>query len=57
VNFAFEASLFISVGSAIFLKKIGSGTHSDPKFGRSGGGVSYIDDRKGFGTLSRFASF
>jgi hypothetical protein len=58
VNFAFEASLFISVGSAIFLNKIGSGTHSDPKFGRRGGGVSYIDDRKeGFGTLSRFASF
>jgi hypothetical protein len=32
--------------NAIFLKKIGSGTHSDPKFGRRGGGVSYIDDRK-----------
>jgi hypothetical protein len=32
--------------SAIFLKKMGSGTHSDPKFGRRGGGVSYIDYRK-----------
>jgi hypothetical protein len=32
--------------SAIFLKKIGSETHSDPKFGRRGGGVNYIDARK-----------
>jgi hypothetical protein len=31
--------------TAIFLKKIASGTHSDPKFGRRGG-VSYIDVRK-----------
>jgi hypothetical protein len=30
---------------AIFLKKIGSGMHSDPKFGweERGGGVSYTD--------------
>jgi hypothetical protein len=35
-----------SVFSAIFLKKIGSGTHSDRKFGWRGGGISYIDARK-----------
>jgi hypothetical protein len=31
---------------AIFLKKISSGKHTDPKFGWRGGGVSYIDARK-----------
>jgi hypothetical protein len=31
--------------SASFLKKIGSRRHSDPKFGRRGGGVSHIDPR------------
>jgi hypothetical protein len=31
---------------AIFLKKIGSRTHSDPKFSQRRGGVSYIDARK-----------
>jgi hypothetical protein len=30
---------------AIFLKKIGSGTNSDPKFCRRWGGISYIDAR------------
>jgi hypothetical protein len=34
------------MSSAIFLKKIGSGMHSDPKFGWRGGGVSYIDARE-----------
>jgi hypothetical protein len=44
--------------SAIFQKKIGSGTHSDSKFDRRGGGVSYLDARKkGFGTPFRLASF
>jgi hypothetical protein len=32
--------------SAIFLKKIGSGTYSDPKFGQREGGASYIDAGK-----------
>jgi hypothetical protein len=32
--------------SAIFLKKIGSGMHSDKKFGQRGRGVRYIDARK-----------
>jgi hypothetical protein len=31
---------------AIFLKEIGSGTNIDPKFGRRGGDVSYIDARE-----------
>jgi hypothetical protein len=30
----------------MFLKKIGSRTHSDPKFDQRGGGVSYIDARE-----------
>jgi hypothetical protein len=34
------------MSSAIFLKKIGSGMHSDSKFGWRGGGVSYIDARE-----------
>jgi hypothetical protein len=29
-----------------FLKKTGSGMHSDTKFGRKGGGVTYIEVRK-----------
>jgi hypothetical protein len=36
----------LEVSSAVLLKKIRSGTHSDPEFGRRGGGVSYIDARK-----------
>jgi hypothetical protein len=32
--------------SVIFLNKIRSGRHTDPKFGRRGGGVSYINTRK-----------
>jgi hypothetical protein len=32
--------------SAIFLKKIGSGMHSDPKFSPRGGDVHYVDARK-----------
>jgi hypothetical protein len=32
--------------SAIFLNNIGSRMHSDQKFSRGGGGVSYIDARK-----------
>jgi hypothetical protein len=32
--------------SDIFLKKIGSGMHTEPIFGWRGGGVSYIDARK-----------
>jgi hypothetical protein len=45
--------------SAIFLKKIGSGTHSDQKFGQTGGSVSYIDARnkKVSGTPFRLAPF
>jgi hypothetical protein len=31
---------------AIFLKEIGSGTNIDPKFGRRGGDVRYIDARE-----------
>jgi hypothetical protein len=44
----------------MFMKKIGSGTHSDPKFGWSWGGVSYeyINARKkGSGMLFWLASF
>jgi hypothetical protein len=33
--------------SAIFLKKIGYGMHSDPKFGRRGGGVILLPGEKG----------
>jgi hypothetical protein len=44
--------------SAIFLKKIGSVTHSDPKFGWRGEGVSYIDAReKGSGKPFWLATF
>jgi hypothetical protein len=44
--------------SVIFINKVGSGAHRDPKFGRRGGGVSYIDARiKGSGTPFRPASF
>jgi hypothetical protein len=32
--------------SAISLQKTGSGTHSDPKYSRTRGGVSYINARK-----------
>jgi hypothetical protein len=32
--------------SATFLKKNGSGIHSDLKFGQRGGGVSYTDARE-----------
>jgi hypothetical protein len=32
--------------SAIFLKKIGSGMHSDPKFDQRGGGDSYINAKE-----------
>jgi hypothetical protein len=32
--------------SAISLKKIGYGTHSDPKFGQRWGSFSYVDARK-----------
>jgi hypothetical protein len=34
------------VSSVVFLKKISSGTRSDPKFGRRGRCVSYINARK-----------
>jgi hypothetical protein len=34
------------LSSAIFLKKIGSRMHSDLKFSRRGGGVSYINARE-----------
>jgi hypothetical protein len=40
--------------SAIFLKKIGPETHSDPKFGRREGGVNYIDARKKKGPGTSF---
>jgi hypothetical protein len=33
------------LGSATFLKKIGSRTQSDPKFSQRGGGVSCVDAR------------
>jgi hypothetical protein len=36
--------LFLSSG--VFLKKMGSGTHSEPKFDRRGRAVNYIDSRK-----------
>jgi hypothetical protein len=36
----------VPVVSAIFLKKTGSGMHSDSKFGQRGGVFSYIDARK-----------
>jgi hypothetical protein len=50
--------LYIYRGSAIFLKKIGSGMHSDPKFGQRGGGFSCNDARrKGSGTVFGLASF
>jgi hypothetical protein len=32
--------------SAISLKKIGSGTHSDPNYGWRAGGVSYINIKR-----------
>jgi hypothetical protein len=32
--------------SAIFLKKTGSRMHSNPKFGRRRGGVTYINNRE-----------
>jgi hypothetical protein len=35
----------LEVSSAV-IKKIRSGTRSDPEFDRRGGGVSYIDARK-----------
>jgi hypothetical protein len=34
------------MNSAIFLEKVGSGMHSDPKFSQRGGGVSSINARK-----------
>jgi hypothetical protein len=43
--------------SALFLKEIGSRTHTDTKFGQNGG-VSYTDAREdGSGPLFQFASF
>jgi hypothetical protein len=36
----------ITILSATFLNKIGSRSHSDPKFGQRGGGVSCISARK-----------
>jgi hypothetical protein len=54
----FYFTLHLVVDSATFLKKIGSGTHSDPKFSWIGGGVSYIDGRKkGSGMPFQLASF
>jgi hypothetical protein len=38
--------VFISKTSAMLLKEICSGMHSDPKFGRRRGGVTYGDARK-----------
>jgi hypothetical protein len=44
--------------SSIFLKKMGSGMHTDPKFYQKGEGVSYIDARKkGSGTPFRLVPF
>jgi hypothetical protein len=37
---------YIPVCSVIFLKKIGSGTHSGPKFGQIWGGVILIPGKK-----------
>jgi hypothetical protein len=37
--------IYIHTESAIFLKKINSGTHSDPTFGQRVRGVTYIDSR------------
>jgi hypothetical protein len=37
--------MYVCTCSAIFLKKIGSGMHSDPKLSQIVGGVSYIDAR------------
>jgi hypothetical protein len=41
-------SLYSSVTSTIFLKKIVSGTHSAPKFSQKGGGVTYARKKKRF---------
>jgi hypothetical protein len=38
--------IHIITGRAIFLKKKGFGIHSDTKFGRRGGGVSYMNARE-----------
>jgi hypothetical protein len=35
--------------SAIFLNKIGSGMHSNPKFGFIGGGIILMPEKKGSG--------
>jgi hypothetical protein len=43
-----KTNVTLLVGSAIFLKTIASGTHSDPKFGRRGGDVTCIDARGKF---------
>jgi hypothetical protein len=43
--------------SAIFLKKGGSGTHSDPKFSWRQGLVIPIPGKVGSGTLFQVASF
>jgi hypothetical protein len=42
--------------SAIFLNKIGSGTHSDPKFSQRGGGVVSMPE-KGSGMPFQLVSF
>jgi hypothetical protein len=36
----------VVIASAFFVKKIHFGMHSDPKSGRRGGGIIYIDARK-----------
>jgi hypothetical protein len=52
------APYWLPLRSAIFLKKIGSGTHSDSKFSQRGGGVNYVSARKkGSGTSLQLASF
>jgi hypothetical protein len=38
--------MHLLLSSTIFLKKIGPGMHSDPKFGRTGKGVNYINARE-----------
>jgi hypothetical protein len=46
----YPLSALLTILSAIFLKKIGSRTHSDPRFGQRGEGLSFSDARiKGSG--------
>jgi hypothetical protein len=52
-------TFFIGMHRAIFLKKIGSGTHSDPEFGWRRGDVTYMSmpGKKGSGMPFWLASF